>query len=344
MDYNKVSNGEWEEIILKSDNANFFHSPSWAKIVEKTYHNHTATRLYEINGKEILIPIMEANILGFKNFASIPFNTDAGGLFCESDITTDDFKLIVKDIVGGRNLSFFLALSPFMKLSPGKSSSPIQEDWKLNDEFTYTQLLGLEGKNYDYVWNNDFHRKARQKVRKAKKSGVEVRDGTSLVDFKAFYDIYVMASQKWGYETPQIPFKLCKNSYKYASSTTRLKLAIKDDEIIAGTLSFPYAKTFYQFMSVFLPEYGTFNPTSLLYNESIKQACQEGYKYFNCGTSGNLEHIRTFKEKFGAEKVVINRYRVYSNLGKMVSKINKRYRFYSNLAEIQNKINKLRIR
>jgi len=341
MDYDKVSNGEWEEIILKSDNASFFHSPSWAKIVEKTFNYRTATRLYNISGKEILIPMMEANILGFKIFASsIPVNNDAGGLFSESEITTDDFKSIVKDIVGSRSLSFSLALPPFMKLSPVKSSSQIKEDWKVKDEFTYTHILELEGKNYEDIWKNDFHRKVRQKVRKAKKSGVEVREGTSLDDFKTFHDIYTTeASQKWGYETPQIPLELCKNSYKYGSDHVKLSLAIKDDKIIAGTLSLLYSKTFYLFMSAFLPEYGTFNPTSLLFNESIKQACQEGYNYVNFGTSGNLKNVRKVKEKFGAEKIELNRYKVYSNLGKMVSKINKRYRFYSNLAEIQNKIN-----
>jgi len=340
MDYNKVSKSEWEDIILKSDNASFFHSPSWAKIVEKTFNYRPATRLYEINRKEILIPMMEANILGFKIFTTIPDNSDAGGLFSESDITTDDFKSIVKDIVGGRSLSLSLTLPPFMKLSSGQSSSKIKEDWKLKDEFTYTHLLELEGKNYEDIWKNDFHRKTRQKVRKTKKSGVEVREGTSLDDFKTFYDIYAKeASQKWGYETPQIPLKLCKNLYKYGSDHVKLNLAIKDDKEIAGTLSFTYSKMFYVYMSAFLLEYGTFNPTSLLFNESIKQACQEGYNYVNFGTSGNLKNVRKTKEKFGAEKVELNRYRVYSNLGKLVSKTNKRYRVYSNVAEIRNKIN-----
>lgn len=337
MDYDTVSEDEWEEIILKLDCTCFFHSPSWAKIVEKTWDYRTATRLYHVNGKKILIPMMEANILGFKIFTNIPNNADAGGLFSESDITTDDFKSIVTDIIGGRNLSFSLAFPPFMKLAPGKSS-PINEDWKLKDEFTYTHLIELRNKNYEYIWN-DFHRKTRQKIRKAKKLGVEVREGTSLDDFKAFYDIYAReSSQKWGYGTPQIPFKLCKNLYKYGSDHVKLSLAIKDDKIIAGTISFLYSKMFYIFMSAYLPEYGTFNPTSVLFDESIKIACQEDCTYVNFGTSGNLKDLRKFKGKFGSEEVKLKRYKVYSNIGKIVSEINKKFRFYSNLAEIQDKI------
>jgi len=340
MDYNKVSKGEWELIILKSDNSSFFHSPTWAKIVEKTWNYSTATRLYHINGKEILIPMMQANILGFKILTNIPNNSDAGGLFSESEITTDDFKSIVSDIVGGRNLSLSLTLPPFTKLSP---DNKINENWKLNDEFAYTQILESEGKNFEDIWKNDFHRKARQKVRKAKKNELEVREGTSLKDYKTFYEIYATeANQKWGYKNLQIPFKLFKNLYKYGSNHVKLNLATKDEKTIAGTISFPYSKTFYVYMSAYLLEYGTYNPTSLLFNDSIKQACQESYNYVNFGTSGNLKNVRKIKEKFGAGKVGINRYRVYSNLGKLVSETNKKLGAYSNIAEIQKKINKLK--
>ena len=324
MEYTKVSNEEWEEIVLNSDNASFFHSPLWAKIMERTYGYRTATRLYEINGKKILIPMMELNLnkYGFKTYASMPGNKDQGGLFSESDITIDDFKSIVNDIVGGKTLSLYLALPLFKNLTLGKSSSSIKEEWKFKDEFDYVHLVNLEGKDFEDIWKN-YKGKTRTHIRKAKKSGVEIRDATSLDDFKIFYDILLGASQKWGLETPPIPFKLLKNLYKYAPSHTQLKLAVKEDKIIAGQLSFPYSKIVHGYISSFLREYGTFHPTSLLYNEVIKQACQEGYKYFSFGPSGNLDHIRRVKEKFGAEKIEVNRYMIYSNFAKILDKINK---------------------
>lgn len=83
------------EIILKFDNESFFLSPSWAKILEKTWDYRTATRLYEINGIKIPIPMMEADRHGFKTFASMPGNFEYGGFFSESEITNDDIKSIV---------------------------------------------------------------------------------------------------------------------------------------------------------------------------------------------------------------------------------------------------------
>jgi len=315
MDYDKVSDNEWEEIILKSDNACFFLSPSWAKIMEKTYKYRPTTRIYHINGKEILIPMMQANRHGFKTLASMPGNFEHGGLFSESKITNDDFKAIINDIIGGRNLILHI------NLSSGELASKITDKWKIKDEWTNTHLLKLEGKNFEDIWKNDFHQKVRRSIRKARKSGVEVREGTTLDDYKTFYDIYAKASEKWGYKTPQIPFKLLKNLHKYGSDQVKLSLALKDEKPVAGKIDLWYSKTVYYVYGAFLSEYGTYNPSSLLFNDSIKQACQEDYKYYNFGPSGTLKNIGNFKEGFGAGKVGINRYKVYSNLGKVVSKI-----------------------
>jgi lipid II:glycine glycyltransferase (peptidoglycan interpeptide bridge formation enzyme) len=265
--------------------------------------------------------MMEQHIWGFKTFEAMPGGPDIGGLFSESSITFDDLKSIVNDIIGGRNLSFSLALPPFMNLASDESSSLIGEDWKVNDEWNFTHLLDLEGKDFRDIWKK-YKSKTRTHIRKAKKSGLETRNATSLNDYKAFYDIYTKVSQNWGYKTPPIPYKLLENLYKYGSHHVNLSLAIKDDEIIAGLLYFSYAKTVYLYMSSFLPEYGRFNPARLLDCEAIEQACREGFKYVNFGPSANFKHIRKYKEGFGTEKVELNRYKVYSNLGKMVNKIN----------------------
>jgi hypothetical protein len=42
---NMPSQSFWEEVIKNSQNATFFHSPAWMKILEKTYgHFENATR------------------------------------------------------------------------------------------------------------------------------------------------------------------------------------------------------------------------------------------------------------------------------------------------------------
>jgi lipid II:glycine glycyltransferase (peptidoglycan interpeptide bridge formation enzyme) len=268
-----------------------------------------------MNGKTILIPMMEANRHGFKTFSSMPGNFEHGGLFSESEITTNLFKTILKDILGFKNLILHINLSSSPELA-----TKIPEEWKVKDEFTSTDLLKLKGKDFEDIWKN-YRNNTRRAIRKAEKSGLEIRDGTSLDDFKSFYDIYDESTKKWDMKTPRIPYKLYKNLYKCGSDHVKLRLAVKDDKIVAGLLDLWYSKTIYGYMSAFLGDYGTYNPTSLLFNESIKQACQEGYNYYNFGPSGSLKNIKVFKEGFGTENVEIYRFKVYSNLGKLLSKI-----------------------
>jgi CelD/BcsL family acetyltransferase involved in cellulose biosynthesis len=77
-------------------------------------------------------------------------------------------------------------------------------------------------------------------------------------------------------------------------------------------------------MNAFLPEYGTFNPTSLLISESIKEACNEGFKYVDVGSSGDNYGLRKFKESFGSETIKTNSFRAYSLIGRLGSNIYKR--------------------
>ncbi|MGZ7136258.1 MAG: GNAT family N-acetyltransferase, partial [Methanobacterium sp.] len=221
----------------------------------------------------------------------------------------------VNDIVGGRNLRLII------NLLSRESFPQLKEEWKFKDEWSYTHILNIEGKTFEDIWKN-YKSKTRTHIRKAKKSGVETRDANSMDDFKTFYDIYAQVTRNWGYKTPPIPFKLFENLYKYGSDHIKVSLATKDDKIIAGLLSLTYSKTVYLYMSSFLPEYGRFNPARLLDSEMIEQACIEGYKYVNFGPSGNLKHIKQYKEGFGTEKIEINKYKVYSHLGKIINKIN----------------------
>jgi hypothetical protein len=309
----KISESKWEEIIRKSENSYFFHSPTWAKILEETYGYRIATRLYEIEGTGVLIPMMESK----NGFSYISMPLGYGGIFSLSDIASETLSKILKDIVGGRHLLFSLSLPPFFNFS-------IQEDLtirKVNSEWNYTHMLSLE-KGFEYLWKNKFNKKNRNVIRKAEKSSIEISKRYSLEDFRKYYELYAEeSSKKWGLKKPPYPLKLYENLCKFGLSHVQLRLAIKDDIVIAGLINFYYGKNVFYWGSAFLEEYGIYCPTNLLLKDSIEEACKEGYQYYNFGASGNLEGVRKFKESFGAERVELKRYRVLSRLGRLASKL-----------------------
>jgi hypothetical protein len=312
-----ISEQKWDEIVRNSENSYFFHTHAWAKILEATYGYRIATRLYELEGNEVLVPMMEGKKYGLSYYNSMPLSY--GGIFSLSDIPPETLQKILKNIVGGRHLLFELSLPPFFSFS-------IQEDLtisQVNSEWSYTHVLSLE-EGFEYLWKNKFNRKNRNAIRKAEKSDIGVLNENSLQNFREYYELYVKSSKGWGYKKPPHPLELYENMCKFGLPHVQLRLAVKDDKAIAGLVSLYYGKNVFYWISAYLKEYEIYRPTNLLLKDSIEQACDEGYKYYNFGASGNLEGVRKFKESFGAERVVLTRYRVLSRLGNFaISILNK---------------------
>ena len=309
---------KWKELISNNDNTYFFHSPLWAKIIEKSFDEYnTNTRIYHINGNEILVPMMKKNQYGFKFLYSMPFGS-YGGFFSKSSISSNDIKNVINKIIGGRNLNFNFTIPPLSNLPLDFAKNP--KVIEVNKIWSYTHILSVD-KDFEYIWKNKFNRRARRSIKKAQKHNITIREGDSLDDFKAYHDIYAKAIKKWDMKNPPDPFDFYKNMYKYGSDYVNLYLAILNDEIIAGLLTFNYGKTVFMYGSAFLNEYGSFHPTSLIYGHIIKNACNESYKYVNMGSSGDISGVRKFKENFGSETIKTNSFSACSLIGRLGSKL-----------------------
>ena len=318
MEYTEiVSKQKWDEIVRNSENGYFFHTPAWAKILEETYGYRIATRLYEIEGNEVLVPMMEGKKYGLSYYHSMPLGY--GGIFSTFDIPSEALQKILKDIVGGRRLFFNLSLPPFLSFSIQEDSNIRQVD----SEWNYTHVLSLE-KGFEYLWKKKFKQTNRTAIRKAEKSDIEVLNENSLQNFREYYELYVETSKRWGYKEPPQPLRLYENMCKFGLPHVQLRLAVKEDNVIAGLVSLYYGKNVFYWISAYLKEYEIYRPANLLLKDSVEQACDDGYKYYNFGASGNLEGVRKFKESFGAERVELKRYRVLSRLGGLVSKLLRR--------------------
>ncbi|MGZ7117931.1 MAG: hypothetical protein ACXVHS_10900, partial [Methanobacterium sp.] len=101
---------KWNELISNCDESCFSHTPSWAKILEKTYGLSDYTKIYEVNGKEIIVPMIKERKHGFNILSSMLYGY--GGFFSKSPITSDDIKNLIHQIIGGRNIIFDFTIPP----------------------------------------------------------------------------------------------------------------------------------------------------------------------------------------------------------------------------------------
>jgi len=311
LKYTHPSDSEWEDLISSCENCYFFHTPAWAKVLEGTYGFKIATRLYEVSGTRILVPLMRKRKFGFNFYISMPMGY--GGVFSTSSLTNDVYGRIFKHIIGGRNVSLRISLPPFSDILPrhnlGVRLLKMEGD-------NYTHILPLEG-GFDHIWNHKFEVHTRTAVRKAEKNDIKIVNENSLENFRAYYILLSDSSKKWGYKEPFYPFKLFESLYKYAFDYVQLRLAVKEDVVIAALLSFAYGSNVFYWGSAVVEEYKALNSINLLLKDAIEDACDQGYKYFNFGASGGLDGVSRFKDSFGAEKIEINQYLMLSRLSQV---------------------------
>ncbi len=315
IQYIHPSSSKWEEIIALSENSYLFHTPAWAKVMEETYGYQVATRLYRADDSEILIPMMKIKRYGFYYYRSMPLGY--GGIFSASAPSAETLQKILRNIVGGRSPLLMILLPPFSDIST-KGDSSIRVD------LGETHVLSLE-QGFEYIWKERFVGETRTAVRKAQKSDVKILNENSLGNFRQFYKLYTETTKRWGYKKPPVPLRFYENLCKFASPHVQVRLAIKDGNTIGGQVCLYYGKTVFYMMSAFLKEYQSYRPVKLLMKDSIEQACNEGYKYYNFGASGDLgkggQGVRKFKESFGPEEVETKCYMVWSRLGEYARRI-----------------------
>ncbi|MCC7566102.1 MAG: GNAT family N-acetyltransferase [Methanomicrobiaceae archaeon] len=309
-----ISHERWMSVVRESKQAYFFHAPAWARVLEEAYGYRNATRLYEVDGSDVLIPMVEKERYGLITCSSMPFGY--GGLLSRSDVPAEAIRQIVSDIVGGRRLTLHLSLPPFADL-PMPGGLMIAEG---NGEWGYTHLLPLH-EGFLHIWKHRFRQDARRQVRQAERYGVEVVDGRTQEDVRAFYGLYAESSRRWGYKEPPQPMALYERLLEVGPPQVRLKLAMKDGTAIGGMVNLYYGQNAFGFASASSRESAKYRPSALLVKVSIEEACEDGYACFNLGASGSLEGVRRFKEDFGARQVGLREYRVASRLCRVLQAI-----------------------
>lgn len=314
-----VSTSKWEKIVRSSDNAYFYHTPMWADILEKTYGYKNATRLYDIDGAKILVPLLKLKWHGLYRYDSTPMGY--GGIFSESEISSDTIEKIFNDLkhsMGVRTLMCTIFFHPFFNKPLHTDSYVISAGTDLN----YTHILPLQG-GFEEIWNSKFSKKNRNMIRNAEKKNVEIFKGTTISDFESYYRLYLDSVNRWKTENHH-PFKLYEEFLKHKENV-KLWLARAEEEIIGGIITMEYGKNIISFGGASLNNFWKYSPNNLLYKYAIEYAIDKGFKYFDFGQSGDLSGVRKFKESFGGEKVDLKKYVVLSPLGRLGNMILRKY-------------------
>lgn len=304
----RISKQFWEETISKSANATFFHSPTWAKIIAKTYPEMgIATKGIELgDGTWAVLPLISvrSRLSGiFSTYYSMVPGVYGGIITNGRRLTSVELDMIFSTLKGLKFNHIIYVDNPF-------ESYQIPESYQKKEMFT--QVIKLDA-DFEKTRRN-FSRGNKSNINKSAKKGVTIEIARNYVDYKEYYEIYKDTLTRWGDRaSSHYSFKLFHTIFKMNSPHIKLWLAKANNKAIAGSLVFYQNNHAVAWHGACLQSHFECRPNNLLYAEIIRDACNNGYKYFDFNPSGGHEGVVRFKESFGALRLNFSVYQWSSN-------------------------------
>lgn len=296
----QASSTEWDTIWKGCDYSTFFHSREWALIWQQYTRGAMQPQPIVVefsDGREALVPLsVQKSGKGMvSNYLSSPAGT-FGGWLSASDLTVEHASLLAGYMctLPGR---LTWRLNPYDTLLSGIELNVSQPD----ETHAINLLQGFDAAHK--TWSKG-HRAA---VQQARKAGVVIRQAANPDDWKEYFTVYEDSLQRWGDSaTSRYSYELFDTLCNLNSGNVRLWLAQYENSIIAGALCLYAGKHVAYWHGAALSQHFKRRPVNLLMYESIRDACKQGYQWFDFNPSGGHEGAKSFKRSFGTEALPSN--------------------------------------
>lgn len=293
----QATSEEWDEIWNHCEYATYFHSREWAEIWQN-YSNEKMIPHARIitfsDGKSALLTLSVQWILRgvFKKHLSSPAGTYGGWL--SLDVLSEDHSRILHTYITTHCKNLVWRLNPF---GPVDTSPPTKEI--KHDE---TLALNLEP-GFEAIFKT-WSKGHASAARKARKAGVEIREATTLQEWKDYYSLYEDSLKRWGEAaTSHYNWRLFQHIYDLSSPDIKLWIATYKNQIVAGALCLYANKHVAYWHGSASSDHFQLRPVNLLMYEVIEKSCASGFKWFDFNPSGGHEGVKAFKKSFGTEAI-----------------------------------------
>lgn len=280
------SPGQWDEYVLNNHHASIYHLYAWGSFFKNIY-KFKSLNLVVYDGNVIVgitTLILMRNHLMKKIMVSLPY-------FCVGGILVDNFQVEqlilkkIKELTSSHKCSYTLLRNEQINH---------EADYDYIDKQKSTFVLPLEtdsGKVF-----SRFERQVRRRIRKGYKSGCEIDMSKKYLD--DFYDIYRTNMRLLGSPVHKGAF-YSEILNRFPDNYTILAVLYNNKVIGAQLLSYFKNKVYLPLASS-LREYNEYSPNHLLYWESIKFGCENGYELCDFGRSTIDSGPYIFKKQWNA--------------------------------------------
>ncbi len=274
---------EWDKYVYDSAQATIFHLAGWKDVMEDTF-GLRSHYLFASEGNRILgvLPLLHV-----KSRLSGHFFTSMPGAVCAQDEETA--RALVeqaKELVRASGAKYLI-------LRDGHHKWCIPE--LVTNEDHCTLLVRLP-KDLEEIWRG-IKKRARQLTKKAIKDGVEVLTGPDSLD--DFYPVYSQAMRDAG--TPTLGLRFFRRVAAQFPAHFTLTTVRCGCQILGGGFMAPFKDTVYCTWGGMLRQFYNLRPNHLLYWETLKYGCENGFQWVDLGRSRWDSGTFVFKMNWGAE-------------------------------------------
>jgi FemAB-related protein (PEP-CTERM system-associated) len=286
---------EWRRVVERSGEARLAHRAEWFTVITRAYGHHP---LYLVanDGHEscgVLPAFVVRRPLFGTVVTSMPF-LDSGGPCSASPAVK---ALLVERLIaearrwGARLVELRCAERLAIDAEPVET--------KVN------MTLPLHTQP-DVAWRR-FDKGVRNQIRKAERSGLTV-EHSGRAQLAAFYDAFVERMRDLG--SPVHAFAFLQQVLDAFGPLARIVLVKKDGATIGGLVALALGNRLVVPWATCLKEHFALCPNMLLYWDTIRTACADGFTRFDFGRSTRHSGTYRFKRQWGAEEEPIFWYRI----------------------------------
>jgi len=291
----------WADLIAGDRSASFFQTRVWSDLLSTTLSSHEPLFAAARLGGELVagLPAIRRSRGPVTVVESMPFGTYGGVLASDRASSTAPAELVraLVDAVAGATLGQIRIVDFAGRLEHAcKGFTAVASE---------AQVIDL-GRPYEEIWAG-FRPSARNKVRKAEKAGVTVREAEGSDDFLAYHGLLEECSERWGASNPfgEDFFAALAAS---GSDSVQMWLAVHEGTIIGGDLNFVSATSVFNWGNVSHRESVSLGTVPLLHARGIEDGCRRGLATYNLGGSGGVDAVARFKAAFGTRPVPYTEY------------------------------------
>jgi FemAB-related protein (PEP-CTERM system-associated) len=275
----------WRRVAYELSGSHLAHSPEWARVIRRVYgHDPLYLAGQDEAGRAGLLPAVVVRRPFFGTVVtSMPFLDGGGPCSSSPALATALVETLIGEArrVGADRVEFRCA----QKLEI--DAEPTQRKVNL--------ILPLPAEA-GHLWPQ-LDRSIRNQIRKAARSGLSTESG-GAEKLDAFYGIYAARMRDLG--SPAHDRAFFRETVDGFGRQARVVLVRKGATVIGGLVALAFKDMLVVPWASCLKEYFTLCPNMLLYWETIRTGCLEGFRQFDFGRSTCGSGTYRFKRQWGA--------------------------------------------